>query len=290
MPVELMGKRDHHIPRASVSVTFDNLGEAAEVQLGLSEPGRSRGGHFSVVEVLPRVLDLLADLRIRSTFFVEGVNAETYPDALCGIAEAGHEVAAHAWCHEPWAGLDVVSERRLLARTTAAMKQIGIEPRGFRPPGGVLTGRSADLLREHGYSYHSPAGRREGVSEGLAVLPFRWPLVDAYYYMPQFGELRRRHGDDPDPLGPGRMRQAMLAALGAHEQSGGHLALLFHPFLAGMSEDGFAAMGDVLERLRETRGQGRCRVCRMDEAADALLSNAEAGAPELDSSTWAPAG
>jgi len=125
-----------------------------------------------------------------------------YPRALRSIVDGGHEVAVHAWRHEEWAALDGESEVALLARATNAMRSIGIEPRGFRPPGGGLTKRTPQLLGEHGYSYVSPAGERRGCSRVLAVLPFRWPLVDAYAYLPTFAGLRERYGDGPDPIPP----------------------------------------------------------------------------------------
>jgi hypothetical protein len=45
---------------ATVSVTFDNLGEAAELERGTWPEGRPLGEHFSVREALPRVVELLA--------------------------------------------------------------------------------------------------------------------------------------------------------------------------------------------------------------------------------------
>jgi hypothetical protein len=42
--------------RAAVSLTFDNLGEAAEIELGLRGADEPRGGHWSVVSALPVVL------------------------------------------------------------------------------------------------------------------------------------------------------------------------------------------------------------------------------------------
>ncbi len=43
-----------------MSVTFDNLGEAAQLELGMWPVEVPEGQHFTVVEVLPRLLDLLA--------------------------------------------------------------------------------------------------------------------------------------------------------------------------------------------------------------------------------------
>jgi peptidoglycan/xylan/chitin deacetylase (PgdA/CDA1 family) len=253
----------------SVSVTFDNLGEAAEVQLGADSP---RGGHFSVVDVLPRLLELLDRITIRATFFVEGINAEVYPDALRSIADAGHEVAAHAWCHEEWGVLEPERERELLERATRALRSIGVAPGGFRPPGGGVTEQTAHLLRQNGYVYYSPAGEREGVADGLAVLPFRWPLVDAYYYMPQFGGLREQHGDGAEPLGPSDMRDAMLSALDEHVDSDEHLVLIFHPFLFGLGDEAVGAATDVLTRVRDLVAGGRTRLLTMTEAAQYLVA------------------
>jgi peptidoglycan/xylan/chitin deacetylase (PgdA/CDA1 family) len=277
------------VPAPTVSVTFDNLGEAAQLELGMWPADVPQGEHFSVVEVLPRLLDLLAKRGVAATFFVEGLNAEMYPQALHTIVAAGHELAVHAWRHEEWAGLDASSEIALLKRATGAMRSIGIEPRGFRPPGGGLTERTLALLGEHGYRYVSPAGEREGLLDGLAVLPFRWPLVDAYFYLPQFASLRERFGDGPDPRTPGEMREEMISALQRHSEGEGHLALLFHPFSVAFTGDaGWEALESVLGETARLAEDGSITMMRMDEAAAQMLERpAElTHPPQLDDATW----
>jgi peptidoglycan/xylan/chitin deacetylase (PgdA/CDA1 family) len=283
----------YHCPVSSpvVSITFDNLGEAAQLELGMWPQEVPMGEHFTVTEVLPRLLDLLASHGVRATFFVEGLNAEMYPRGLHAIASAGHEVAVHAYRHEEWAALEAESEASLLARATAAMRAIGIHPRGFRPPGGGLTECTLMLLREHDYTYVSPAGEREGVLDGLAVLPFRWPLVDAYSYMPQFSGLRERYGGGPDPLTPEQMRDdIMFAALDEHaSREDGHLTLLFHPFSVAFTGDpGWEALDAVLGHTATLAAAGEIAVMRMDEAGAQMLElpAEQAHAPRLDESTW----
>lgn len=277
-----------------MSVTFDNLGEAAQLELGMWPSDVPEGQHFTVLEVLPRLLELLTARAVKATFFVEGLNAEMYPQALHTIVESGHEVALHAWRHEEWAALDAESELALLDRATGAMRAIGIQPSGFRPPGGGLTERTLRLLREHGYSYVSPAGEREGLLEGLAVLPFRWPLVDAYSYLPQFAGLRERYGEGPDPHTPEEMREGMIAALGSHAQQEGHLTLLFHPFsVAFTGEPGWEALDAVLGETAHLAAahlaaEGTLMAMRMDEAAAHMLERPEEfdRPPVLDEATW----
>jgi peptidoglycan/xylan/chitin deacetylase (PgdA/CDA1 family) len=277
------------VSESVVSVTFDNLGEAAQLELGMWPADVPEGQHFTVVDVLPKLLGLLAARKVKATFFVEGLNAQMYPQALHTIVAAGHELALHAWRHEEWGALDAESEVALLARATRAMRAIGIAPKGFRPPGGGLTERTLALLREHGYSHVSPAGERAGLLEGLAVLPFRWPMVDAYSYLPQFAGLRERYGDGPDPHTPKEMRDAMIAALRDHSEQEGHLTLLFHPFsVAFTGEDGWAALDSVLGETVRLAASGTITAMRMDEAAARMLERPQDfnRPPQLDEATW----
>ncbi len=272
-----------------MSVTFDNLGEAAQLELGMWPQEVPVGQHFSVVEVLPPLLDLLSTRKVKATFFVEGLNAEMYPQALHSIIAAGHEVAVHAWRHEEWAALDAESEGALLERATNAMHAIGIEPSGFRPPGGGLTERTLRLLAEHGYTHVSPAGQQAGMLEGLAVLPFRWPLVDAYSYLPSFSGLRERYGDKSGPHTPEEMQEAMIAALRAQAKSAGHVTLLFHPFsVAFTGEDGWAALDAVLSEVARLQEARELLGMRMDEAAAWMLERPArfSRPPVLDDATW----
>src|SRR6185503_1523666 len=83
--------------RGALSLSFDNLGEAAEIGAGAVAPeAPGVGSHPTATTVLPGLLDRLGTRGLRATFFVEGLNAKLYPDLLREIDARGHEVAYHA--------------------------------------------------------------------------------------------------------------------------------------------------------------------------------------------------
>jgi peptidoglycan/xylan/chitin deacetylase (PgdA/CDA1 family) len=241
--------------RAAVSVTFDNLGEAADLERGLWPEDEPLGRHFSVKRTLPRILGMLDDFGLRATFFVEGLNAELYPEALLEISNSGHELGYHGWRHEYWPNLSPSEEARLLERGIHKMHELGVRPRGFRPPGGRLTPSSPELLEDLGFTHCSPTGRGIGLLGNLVVLPFEWRLIDAYYYLPRFGGLRETDTGASEPLSPIRFRETLSSALQGVVRDGGHLTLLFHPFLEEQ-EDRFRIMRGALEELRDLAEDG----------------------------------
>jgi len=251
------------VSRAPVSVTFDNLGEVTALARGEWPEGEPLGEHFSVTQALPRIMDLLEETGLRATFFVEGLNAELYPEALRGLADAGHEVAYHGWRHETWSELGTDEERDLLERGVGALADLGLRPAGFRPPGGTLTPASTRALRDLGFAYGSPAGDAVHVRDEIVLLPFRWPLIDAFHYLPHFAGLRTRFLGTSDVLPPTRLAATLDAALETAARDGEYLALLFHPFLVE-PEERFAVLRGVLRRIRELADAGAvwCAPCR----------------------------
>ena len=222
-----------------IRLTFDNLGEVADLERGRWPADAPLGRHASVTRTLPRIVELLADAGVRATFFVEGLNAELYPEALREIDAAGHEVAYHGWRHERWADLDPAAERESLERGVRALDALGLRPVGFRPPGGSLTAATPALLRELGFTYVSPEAEVTEPLDGLEVVPFRWPLVDALYYLPHFADLRERYLGARDEQPPERLRAAIEAARDE--------VVIFHPFLLG-DDERFAVLREAARR------------------------------------------
>lgn len=213
-------------------LTFDNLGEASELERGTWDAQVPLGRHPSVTVVLPKLLDALDALGMVATFFVEALNCELYPWVVCEIAARGHEVGVHGWRHEAWTQLSSDRERELLVRAGRAFASLGIQPRAFRPPGGEPTAATEALLREFGYRWWSPSGEGTGVRDGLAAIPFEWELVDAYHLMERFAELRVERGDGRAPLRPDETAEHLISRLA---RATGPQTVILHPFL--MSEE-----------------------------------------------------
>jgi peptidoglycan/xylan/chitin deacetylase (PgdA/CDA1 family) len=118
---------------ATLCLTFDNMGSALSVGQGLAaRPGQADAGPVGY----PETLDLLNELGLRATFFIEGWNALHNPAALRAVASRGQEVAVHGWVHETIHTLDAIAVERVLADSTAAFACANIRSRGFRASGG----------------------------------------------------------------------------------------------------------------------------------------------------------
>jgi peptidoglycan/xylan/chitin deacetylase (PgdA/CDA1 family) len=271
----------------TLCVSIDNIGEAAELGEGTWDERRPIGEHFTI-EIVPRMLAILDRHATKATFFVEAFNAGIYPDLLAEIAARGHEVGCHAWQHEHWGSLEPATERELLSRSTAALAGVVPSPVGFRPPGGQLTDRSAELLVELGYRYYSPAGSRAGVDGGLAVLPFEWPTVDAFYYAPVFSGLREERGLPVEPSTAAALAAGFGERLEAAAEPGAQdiVTFVFHPMLLAQ-DDRLEAFDLVLGRAAELAAAGSLERLRMGDLAERMLAApGDYPAPLVDTSTW----
>jgi peptidoglycan/xylan/chitin deacetylase (PgdA/CDA1 family) len=265
----------------AISVTFDNLGEAAEQELGLPSP---TGGHYSVTTALPLVLGALAETGVVATFFVEGVNAETYPDALRAIVDAGHECSYHAWHHEDWSRLSDAEEHANLTRGVAAMDAVGVRPVGFRPPGGVIGERTLEMLRAEGFSYCSPAGEGVAVAQTV-VLPFSWRNVDAYHVLPQFAALRTHIDGSPDAGGVELVAEAIVDAIEDAIARGAHATIVLHTWLIDAERE---AVRGILQYVQNATRRGDLWAARCDDVADWVCEHSDAFADKatLDTTSW----
>lgn len=239
--------------RAAVSLTFDHLGEANEIEQGRWPAGKPIGQHPSVTTALPRLLALLARHGLKGSFFVEGWNALVYPDALRQIVEHGHELGYHGWRHEAWSALTPAEEHRLVGIGMRELRRLDLPVSGFRTPGGGHTRATLEALRAHGLRYVSDEGVAAGVRpDGIVQLPYQWRAVDAFYFSDRLGSLRQQHGETAEPLLPERFRAALDRAIEDVIEQGDTLSVLFHPFLLPVEAgDRWAIVEATAQRLAE---------------------------------------
>jgi peptidoglycan/xylan/chitin deacetylase (PgdA/CDA1 family) len=274
--------------RGALSLSFDNLGEAAEIGAGALAPDAPGvGSHPTATAVVPGLLDRLAARGLRATFFVEGLNAEIYPDLLREIDARGHEVAYHAWTHESWGELPAEQQAENLARGIAAFGALGLEVAGLRPPGGSLGESGVEVVREAGLAYCSPAGAGAGSDGGdLALLPFEWRHVDAACVLPPLAHVRERMTGSADPLEPDSFLAYLDSELKRLAEAGGFAAIVLHPFM--LEWFGGQRLTALLDRIAAAGKAGDLWVAPCRDVAAGVLASPAAfeGGTTLDPTSW----
>jgi peptidoglycan-N-acetylglucosamine deacetylase len=246
-------------------ITFDNFGCGADYGFGQGKLPPCKfpdlvpaveWEHYNEIGLSlghPRILGLLAQLEVKTTFFAEGYAAVLHPTEMKRWADAGHEIALHGWKHEMWANLkSEEQEERLVSLSVAAMTELlGSGPVGMRPPGFKINPWTDDLLEKYGIRYVSQvASREEGfggrlgsigvtyaqddkgiVPSRLRILPCRDDLTDAGAIGPAGGGLGL-YGEDvtADDAYERFYRSAV-----DHEKTTPKLPWVFtaHPFVSG---------------------------------------------------------
>ncbi|AXC10962.1 Peptidoglycan N-acetylglucosamine deacetylase [Acidisarcina polymorpha] len=92
-----------------------------------------------------QLLEMLAEHRVRATFFMIGRFVRQRPDIVRAVQAAGHLIGNHTMTH-PWLVLESAARvRRELAECNAALEDVlGQKVHHFRPPHGA---RRPDVLR-----------------------------------------------------------------------------------------------------------------------------------------------
>ena len=146
-------------------------------------------GEYGPNVAMPRILDLLGNYDIKSTFFVPGFIAENNQYLMKDIIDNGHEIAHHGYMHEPPATLDPAEELEVLKKGISILKLVtGEPPLGYRSPSWELSGKSLGYLASMGFTYDSSLMGDDAPyylnnSYGsILELPIHWVLDDAPYF------------------------------------------------------------------------------------------------------------
>jgi peptidoglycan-N-acetylglucosamine deacetylase len=196
---------------------------------------------------VPRILDLLQEYGLPATFFVPGVTAERYPDAVEQILAAGHEVGHHSYAHVSPFDQDEAAERSDFERALESLARFGVEPKGFRCPSWEPTWRTPALVAEYGLAYDSSLMDAdapyllETSSGDIVELPVHWALDD----WEQYAYLPRPPFKSPIES-PQKVLDLWISELDAMRRYGCLFVLTCHPFLSGRPH-----RVEVLRRLIE---------------------------------------
>jgi peptidoglycan/xylan/chitin deacetylase (PgdA/CDA1 family) len=141
----------------AVCLTFDF--DALSVWLssdGLATPARLSRGEYGANVGVPRVLELLRAYQIKSTFFIPGHSAESFPASVEKILNDGHEIANHGYAHEDVSTQSPGEERRSLEKGQEVLARfIGAPPIGYRSPSWDYSDVTLPLLLEFDFRYDS---------------------------------------------------------------------------------------------------------------------------------------
>ncbi|MBM3356514.1 MAG: polysaccharide deacetylase [Betaproteobacteria bacterium] len=277
--------------RHIVCLTFDFDAISGFIARGQISPSWISRGEFGPRAGAPRLLGLLKDHGIRSTWFIPGHTIETFPAACEQVCAAGHEIAHHGWTHRPPASLTREEEERELVRGNEAIRKLtGRAARGYRSPSWDLSPHSVELMLEHGFSYDSSlmgddytpyyarqgdaieleAPARFGPETALVEMPIHWATDDA----PHFEFVRTET----------TVRQGLMNASAVLENwvdeflymrkavEWGVLTYTFHPFVIGR---GHRMM--MLERLVRACADNGAVFLTMEEAVREFQQRARAG-------------
>lgn len=160
-----------HKPLASLSLDMDDLWSYLKTHGDADWSNRPS----YLDRFVPRVLETMDRLQVKSTFFVVGVDAERLAGTgvLRALVEQGHTIGNHSHQHEPWLHLysDGELETEIRVAEDAIAAATGQRPRGFRGPGFSWSPALLEVLESRGYRYDA------------STLPtFLGPLARAYYF------------------------------------------------------------------------------------------------------------
>ncbi len=145
----------------------------------------------SMIKVVPQLLNLFDDHKIKATFFTVTSLLEKYETPIKEISQK-HEIASHSHTHHV---LNPVNACWEMKSSKEKLKEYGINAQGFRAPQFITTTEHFQLLKNAGYSYDASLARcypsrychltlpgKPFVKEGVVEFPtpnFAYPVLNS---------------------------------------------------------------------------------------------------------------
>jgi len=221
---------------AIISVIFDDGMDAVAKAPDLAERAKSHSvwlyGARRGVERLCRTFE---DTRIRTSWFVPGLVAETHGALLRAVADAGHELESHGWGFECYDQLLRADSLALLERSRQALEEVSDRvPAGFRLPIGAWPEGFDHVLKEAGFLWSASLNGDDVPylhPSSLLEIPVHLELEDRPYFQFNF--------TPPFPKGLSRIASYdsvlsnWIAEFDAYRQFGGSFVLQLRPEMTG---------------------------------------------------------
>ncbi len=100
----------------------------------------------------PQILDILDYYGIKATFFIVGINAVNYHEALEEISRRGHEIGNHTYTHPHVAVLDADRLNSEVEKCESAIYGLtDHKTKLFRPPEGMVDSQVKNVLKNLDY-------------------------------------------------------------------------------------------------------------------------------------------
>ena len=145
--------------RCAVMPSFDVDAESAWIAMDVKSVDRlvtlSFGGYDARVGV-PKILDYLRSIELKSTFFIPGWVIDAHPKICEAIARDGHELGHHGYSHKRPEPDDLEQDIEEIDRALDAFDRVlGTRPVGYRAPSGENYDGLLKHLRDRGILYSS---------------------------------------------------------------------------------------------------------------------------------------
>lgn len=99
----------------------------------------------------PLILDKLKNYGVKATFFLLGINMETYPEIVRRIAAEGHAIANHTYSHPNLTEVSDEEYHNQVQRTDELIQHlVGYKPKFFRPPYGNINENQLQWATQQG--------------------------------------------------------------------------------------------------------------------------------------------
>lgn len=164
---------------------------------GADSPNDIQRGVFAGQVGIPRLLKVFERAGIKTTWFIPGHSAETFPDECRMIVDQGHEVGCHGYSHENPVAMTPEQEEAVMARSVELITKLaGEAPKGYTAPWWEMSSYTPTLLKKFGFAYDHSQSHKDFVPY-YARIGDSWTSVD-YSKDPAEWMKPLKHGDEID--------------------------------------------------------------------------------------------